>query len=190
MPKGIHLPKGRVFGSYKGNDRKDAYPFKIKNLMELDVDPSEWKPRWSQVTEERFAIQIDPRQAFLDLPLNDYFRLFSGRKYIVNNSRKHPLFEVLMHLIFTSREERILAYIACWYIRDELSYSEISRRLGKRRGKPISKQTVVKYCKYVTKRVNEFIRKSDLKNKLWNSIEKEKEEDGEYPEDVREMLGG
>jgi hypothetical protein len=184
--KGVPRPNGTLWIIYR-----PRYPFDIETVASYDVDPRDWEPRWP-VSDFKRRAEIDPDSVLDEMPLYDVIRIWTNRYAIYNSRGKHDLFEVFCHLVFPKKEERPLAYIAIWLIRDRLTKAEITRRLGKRGKRKIHPATLTKWVKYINQQIYNFTRRTQFKRKFANEVAREMEldEEQQLQTDVREIVNG
>jgi len=185
----MRLPRGRVFNTYEGDDRRRAYPFDIDLLVSRNVNPNDWEPRWP-ISEKKRMAEVDIDKYMEEMPLHELISLWSARKTLAYKG-KHPLFEVFMHFIFPATKEKTLSYIAVWRLRDKASFNEIARRLGKDGCIKVGTHTVKRYCEYIDRRISQFVGKLRMREKFANELKAEALKlDTFGEEDAREIVGG
>jgi hypothetical protein len=142
------------------------------------------------VSEEKYEAGCDPEKVIAEMELFDLIRVWTTRYSIYNSRGTHDMFEVFCHLVFPKKEERTLAYIAIWLLRDRCSKEEIRRRLGKYGKRKMHPQTVTKYVKYVKGTIYNFVRRTRLVEKFAKELAEEQKllEDQQLEEDVREII--
>lgn len=105
-----------------------------------------------------------PEQQLREMPIDDLLRLWNQKVNILMPGSRDEAVESLIHLCFPAYEERYLAYIMIWVIRDEVSATEVANRLS---GKyTYNFRNVVNIINYGRRRLDRLANRLNLRDKI------------------------